>query len=218
MAAGSQCELSHRDAASLQELAAKAFGERRFGDAASLYSKAETMWDLAAEHCTGSQQQIALRRREQTEIDAHNAEFCAPIFDKARDFAQKFRTAAPGLNPTERQAQSMIAETAWRRAATLCKDAALENANSFIQTLARERGTPWAAVPLPDSFQAALPKPPAPRPTAVASTPGTAAKWQALRPERQRQLVQPPRQAVQKPPATPQPAAWARSSAAPSVR
>ena len=36
LAAGSQCELSHRDAASLQELAAKAFGERRFADAASL--------------------------------------------------------------------------------------------------------------------------------------------------------------------------------------
>lgn len=179
LAAGSQCELSHRDAASLQELAAKAFGERRFADAASLYSKAETMWDLAAEHCTGSQQQIAQRRREQTEIDAHNAEYCAPIFEKAREFTQKFRTAAPGLPVTERQAQSLIAETAWRRATTLCKDAALDNANAFIQTLARERGTPWTAVALPDSFQSVLPKPPAPRPSAVAAATTAAASSEA---------------------------------------
>ncbi len=45
-AAGSQCELSHRDAASLQELARQAFGERRWVDAASLYGKTEIMWDL----------------------------------------------------------------------------------------------------------------------------------------------------------------------------
>ncbi|MCV2370303.1 MORN repeat-containing protein [Roseateles oligotrophus] len=144
-AAGSQCELSHRDAASLQELAARAFGERRWVDAASLYSKAETMWDLAAEHCTGAQQQIANKRREQAEIDAHNSEHCAPLFERAREYTQKFRGAAAGLNPTDRQQQSQTSETLWRKAAGACKGAALELAGNNAQAVARERGTPWVA-------------------------------------------------------------------------
>ncbi|HEY0957426.1 MAG TPA: hypothetical protein VGE36_21935, partial [Roseateles sp.] len=95
--AGSQCEGAHRDASALQELARTAFGERRFPDAASLYRKAEGMWELAAEQCNGSQQQTALRRREQSEIDAHNAEFCAPPFDRAREFSGKLRNSAAAL-------------------------------------------------------------------------------------------------------------------------
>ena len=80
--AGSQCESAHRDAGALQDLARTAFSERRFSDAASLYRKAEGMWDLAVDQCTGSQQQTAQRRREQSEVDGHNAEFCAPPFER----------------------------------------------------------------------------------------------------------------------------------------
>ncbi|WP_422045978.1 hypothetical protein [Roseateles sp.] len=170
-AAGSQCEMSHRDAAALQDLAKQAFGERRWPDAASLYGKAETMWDLAAEHCTGSQQQIATKRREQAEIDAHNAEFCAPLFDRAREFTQKFRNASSGLAVTERQQQSQIAETLWRKTSTMCKGAALELAGNNAQALARERGTPWVASAVPEpaaAAQAAKPSTAAPAVSAAA--------------------------------------------------
>ncbi|MDC8770301.1 MORN repeat-containing protein [Roseateles albus] len=168
-AAGSQCEVSHRDAASLQELAARAFGERRWQDAASLYGKAETMWDLAAEHCTGAQQQIANKKREQAEIDAHNAEHCAPLFERAREYTQKFRAAAAGLTPTDKQQQSQSSETLWRKANAACKGNAQELAGNNAQAVARERGTPWVATQVAEAAPApaAAPKPsPTPAPTA----------------------------------------------------
>jgi hypothetical protein len=172
-AAGSQCEHSHRDAASLQELAARAFGERRWVDAASFYSKAETMWDLAAEHCTGAQQQIANKKREQAEIDAHNSEHCAPLFERAREYTQKFRSAAAGLNPTDKQQQSQTSETLWRKAAGACKGNALELAGNNAQAVARERGTPWVATqPLAAALvAAAAPAPAATKPSVSATAP-----------------------------------------------
>jgi hypothetical protein len=148
-AAGSQCEMSHKDGNALQDLARVAFGERRWPDAAVLYAKAETMWDLAAEHCTGAQKSIAAKRREQSEIDGHNAEFCAPGFDQAREYTQKFRNAAAGLPLAERQQQSQIAETLWRNTARQCKGSALELAANNAQALARERGTPWVTTAVP---------------------------------------------------------------------
>ncbi|MDY0744553.1 hypothetical protein SNE35_08550 [Paucibacter sp. R3-3] len=156
LASGSQCEVSHRDAASVQDMAVKAFGERRWPDAAMLYRKAETLWDLAAENCSGLQQQVAVKRREQSEIDGHNAEYCAPLFDKARDYTQKFRSAtAGGLALPERQQQSQIAETLWRDAVRQCRGTALELAGNNAAALARERGTPWVATQLPGAVAAA---------------------------------------------------------------
>lgn len=164
--AGSQCESAHRDAAALQELARGAFGERRFAEAASLYRKAEGMWDLAVDQCSGSQQQTAQRRREQSEIDGHNAEFCAPPFEHARDFSTKLRNGGAALPLAERQTQSQIAETLWRDTAKLCKGGAQELALNNAQALARERGTPWVATPLPAA--------PRPATTAVAARPAAA--------------------------------------------
>ena len=167
---GAQCEVSHRDAAALQELARQAFGERRWGDAATLYRKAETMWDFAIENCAGSQQELATKRREQSEIDAHNAEFCAPLFDRAREFTQKFRSAASGLNPNEKQQQSQMAETLWRDTMGQCKGSAGELAGNNAQSLARERGTPWIATAAPVLAPLALPQ----RPVAAAFKPAPA--------------------------------------------
>lgn len=174
--AGSQCETTHRDAAALQDLARNAFGERRFADAASLYRKAEGMWDLAAEQCSGSQQQTAQRRREQSEIDGHNAEFCAPPFERAREFSTKLRNGGAALPLAERQAQSQIAETLWRDTAKECKGNAQELALSNAQALARERGTPWVATALPAAA------PPKAAPAAVAAGPAPAAKAAATAP------------------------------------
>jgi len=163
--AGSQCESAHRDAGALQELARGAFSERRFAEAASLYRKSEGMWELAAEQCNGSQQQTAQRKREQAEIDGHNAEFCAPPFERAREFSGKLRNSAAALPLAERQTQSQIGETLWRETAGQCKGSAQELAMNNAQALARERGTPWVSTPLPG----------APPPAAVAAAPKPAA-------------------------------------------
>ncbi len=168
LAAGSQCETAHRDAAALGELAAQALAESRWDQAALLFRKAENGWDLATEVCTGVQQTVAGKRREEAEVDAHNAEFCAPMFDRARSFWLKFRSAQAGLAPDDRQRQSQISETLWREAANQCRNEASTTARNTAQTLARERGTPWVATqppsPPPGTAVAAAPRPAAPKP------------------------------------------------------
>jgi hypothetical protein len=141
---GAQCASSHKDADALHELAKQASTERRWLDASLLYRKAENMWELAAESCTGNQQQQALKRREEAETDGHNTEFCAPVFDRARTLSQKLR-AANGASSDEKTRASLLAETAWRDASTQCRGSALEAARNNVQTIARERGTAWVA-------------------------------------------------------------------------
>lgn len=185
--AGSQCETAHSEAGALQDLARAAFGERRFSDAASLYRKAEGMWELAAEQCSGSQQQTAQRKREQSEIDGHNAEFCAPPFERAREFSTKLRNSGAALPLAERQTQSQIGETLWRETARLCKGSAQELAANNAQALARDRGTPWVATPLPGA-PAPAPAPvvaAAPKPAATPATPKPASPPPAAAPLRQ---------------------------------
>ena len=146
LGAGPQCAAAHKDATALQDIARKALSERRWGDASMLFRKAENMWDTASERCSGSQQEVANRRRDQSEIDGQNAESCAPLFDKAREQTQKFRAAAGGLSREEKLDASMVAETLWRDAASQCKGAAAQDpARNNAQALARERGTPWVA-------------------------------------------------------------------------
>jgi hypothetical protein len=142
---GAQCASSHKDADALHELAKQASTERRWLDASLLYRKAENMWELAAESCTGNQQQQALKRREEAETDGHNTEFCAPVFDRARSLSQKLRAANSAANEEKTRA-SMLAETAWRDASGQCRGRALEVSRNNIQTIARERGTAWVAV------------------------------------------------------------------------
>jgi hypothetical protein len=185
LGAGSQCEGAHRDAAALQELARTAFADRRWPEAAALYRKAEGMWELATEQCSGSQQQTALKRREQVEIDGHNAEFCAPPFERAREFSTRLRNQGAALALAERQTQSQIAETLWRDTAKTCKGAAAELALNNAAALARERGTPWVATALPGAAATApavkpgpalvaKPAPARPTPTATATPPAAA--------------------------------------------
>lgn len=146
LGAGPQCTAAHKDAGTLQDIARQALGERRWIDAAMLFHKAEYVWEIASERCSGSQQEIANRRREQSEIDGHNAEFCAPLFEKAREHTHKFRASAAGLTREAKQEASMVAETLWRDAAGQCKSAAVQDtARNNAQALARERGTPWVA-------------------------------------------------------------------------
>ncbi|MBY0411806.1 MAG: hypothetical protein K2Q97_17185 [Burkholderiaceae bacterium] len=143
---GPQCTAAHKNATSLQDIARHALAERRWQDSAALFRKAENMWDLAAERCTGTQQASATERRSQSEIDGHNAEFCAPVFESARDATQKLRAGANTLTREQKQNDSLVAETLWRKAVDTCKGAAVKDtANNNAVALARQRGTPWIA-------------------------------------------------------------------------
>ena len=160
LGAGPQCASAHKDASALQDLARQALSERRWSDASMLFRKAENMWDMASERCTGSQQEIAARRREQSEIDGQNAEVCAPLFEKAREHTQKLRASAAGLTREDKQDASMVAETLWRDAVDQCKGAAVQDsARNNAQALARERGTPWVARAAPAPQISARPTP-----------------------------------------------------------
>ena len=152
--AGAQCELTLRDAQSVQELAQGAFGERRWPDAAALYRKAETLWDLAAEHCTGEQQQTAAKRRATAEIDAFNAEECGPGFERARELFAKLRAMPGSAQPADRERASQVAETAWRQNVQDCQGPAQDLARSNAEAIARERGTPWVATAAPNEAPA----------------------------------------------------------------
>lgn len=143
--AGPQCANSHRDADALQELAKVAFAERRWSDAAYLYRKAEGMWEATSERCAGVQQQTALKRRAESETDAHNAEFCAPLFDRARSQLQRLRSAGSAAKPEDKARLSLLVETSWRDATGQCRGSALDLARNNAQATARERGTPWVA-------------------------------------------------------------------------
>ena len=187
LGAGPECAAAHKDGTALQELARSALGERRWSDASAFFRKAEDTWDLAVERCTGSQRDIANRRREQSEIDGYNAERCAPLFDRARDYTQKLRASSAGLAKEDKQDQLTIAETLWRDALTQCKgSAAKDSASNNAQALARERGTPFVAkalpTPLPPTAAAPAGAPatangkantPTPKPAAFAASPAT---------------------------------------------
>lgn len=156
------CTRSQHDASQLQDLAQQALRERRWLDAALLYRKAENNWDVAAERCAGNLQQQALQNRSKTAEDAHNAEFCAPLFEKARDYTKQFRQISASLSAVDKQTQSLAAETLWRNTETQCIGNAQALARSNGQNLNKDRGTPWIAT-----------QPPSTPPTAVTAASGT---------------------------------------------
>ena len=143
------CTAGQKDAGSLQDMAQQAVRERRWQDAALLYRKAENMWDVTAERCSGEAQQTALQRRDQTAVDAHNAEHCAPVFEKARNQSQALRRVAGDRSSPDKQTHSQAAETLWREALSQCRGAAQDVARSNAEQVARERGTPWVATAVP---------------------------------------------------------------------
>lgn len=155
---GAECASRQTDANRLQDLAQQAVKARRWLDAAVLYRKAENMWDVAAERCTGEPQKLALQRRDQTATDAHNAEFCAPSFERAREATQALSRQLDPAQKAARQTQSQVAETLWRDAMAQCKGQPLDLAHTNAQRLAKERGTPW----VPTQTAVAAPTPTAP--------------------------------------------------------
>lgn len=169
------CTAGQKDAGSLQELAQQAVRDRRWQDAAMLYRKAENMWDVTAERCTGEAQQTALQRRDQTAVDAHNAEHCAPVFEQARQQSQALRRVVGDRASPEKQTHSQAAETLWREAVNQCRGAAQDVARSSAEQIGRERGTPWVATAVPGAPAAVVVARAAPAPApAVSAAPATA--------------------------------------------
>ncbi|NEX60704.1 MORN repeat-containing protein [Noviherbaspirillum galbum] len=148
---GPECEAGHRGAASMQDLGKQAFQERRWADAALLFRKSASMYEMAGEKCHGRQADVAQTRFNQVMVDAHNAEYCAPVFDRAREKAQQLKAAGPGEPLATRQEMSRNTEIAWREAAVQCRGSAAELALNNAQRLSKERGTP-----LPDTVLAAI--------------------------------------------------------------
>lgn len=169
LGAGAACAGIHKDANALQDLARQAVADRRWQEAAMLFRKSENSWDTASERCSGSQAELAGQRRDQVAIDGHNAEFCAPRFDRARDYTQRHRNAAAALAPSDKQNQLQVAETLWREAIQHCKGPPLDLARGHAQTLARDRGTPWVATLLAEPVPTRAP------PMAGAAVPGVKA-------------------------------------------
>ena len=84
LGSGAACASSSKNAQALQDLGHQAVNQRRWSDASGLFGKAEGAWELASEQCSGEAQRRALQAREQMVLDGHNAEFCGPLFDRAR--------------------------------------------------------------------------------------------------------------------------------------
>lgn len=174
LGSGPQCASAHKDAVSLQEMARHALGERHWSEAAMLFHKSENLWELAAEDCIGSQQEVARHRRVDAEIDGHNAEFCAPLFEKAREQTQKMRASAAILSREDKLEASQLAETLWRDAVAQCRGAtAQDTARNNAQSLAKERGTPWIAKALPVVATQAIALTPPVEAKPVTSTPAS---------------------------------------------
>lgn len=141
--AGSECDDAWRNAEKLADVAAAAWKERRWTDAAMLYRKTAMSWDVAEEQCeTGERHEQAAKKRDSSESDAHNAMNCAPYYGQALDIAQKFKVEGSALNSQERAQMSMQVELAWRELAEHCQGAARDTAKRNADAFARERGTP----------------------------------------------------------------------------
>lgn len=154
LGSGLQCAAIHKDAETLQDMAKQALGDRRWNNASILFYKSKHMWKLATELCIGSQREIANRRQDEVEIDGHNAEFCAPLFEKAREQTLKLRSLATTSSPDDKQNASMVAETLWRDAMSQCKGSKVQDtARNNAQAIARERGTPWVSRVEPSAAQ-----------------------------------------------------------------
>ena len=145
LSAGDKCLSYQKNGTDLQDLARKALGEHHWTDAAQLFKKAATNWDLASERCDGDARLNAALHRDQSDIDGFNSENCAPVFEQARTRTQQLRAMDPNTPRDQRQDASQITETLWRSALDKCKGSVLDIVRNNANAIARERGTPWVA-------------------------------------------------------------------------
>ncbi|MBP8132655.1 MAG: hypothetical protein KAY13_00150 [Zoogloea sp.] len=176
LSAGPACDAAWKNAGALIDYAKVAWKDKHWDDAAMLYSKAVMAWEGAVDKCVGTRQQQAQRKVEQTQIDAHNAEFCGPLWDSATEQSQRLKGGGASVSATERDVLSVKAEVIWRDAVAQCRGNPQTLARTNADALARERGTPLPAqaMAMYGSKRPALPAavvPSVPGPTSVAITP-----------------------------------------------
>ncbi len=145
LSAGPACDGAWKNAGALIDYAKGAWKDKRWDDAAMLYSKAVMAWEGAADKCVGTRQQQAQRKVEQTQIDAHNAEFCGPLWESATEQSQRLKGSGSSVSASDRDLMSVKAEVVWRDAVTQCRGSPQTLARSNADALARERGTPLPA-------------------------------------------------------------------------
>lgn len=166
LSAGPACDAAWKNAGALIDYAKGAWKDKRWDDAAMLYSKAVMAWEGAADKCVGTRQQQAQRKVEQTQVDAHNAEFCGPLWDSATEYTQRLKGAGSSVSASDRDLMSVKAEVIWRDAVMQCRGNPQTLARSNADALARERGTPLP----PQAMALYGSKKPAPPPAPVAGS------------------------------------------------
>lgn len=154
LSSGPACESAWKNAGTLLDLAKNSWKEKHWEDATILYHKAITAWEAVGEKCNGSRKLQAQKKIEQTQIDAHNAEYCGPKWENATELTQQMKNNAAVTSLVERDKQSINAEVAWRSAVALCLGAPQSVAKTNADALARERGAP-----LPPAAEAQIAKP-----------------------------------------------------------
>lgn len=169
LSAGPACDAAWKSAGALVDYARGAWKDKRWDDAAMLYDKAAMAWEGAADKCSGTRQQQAQRKAEQTHVDAHNAEHCGPLWDAATEQAQRLKTNGASLSASERDQLSIRAEVGWRDAVSACRGNPQTLARTNADALARERGAP-----LPAQAMAMYGSKKAPPPAPVVVTPPAA--------------------------------------------
>lgn len=170
LSSGPACDAAWKSAGSLVDYARGAWKEKRWDDASMLYGKAVMAWEGAAEKCSGTRHDQALRKVEQTQTDAHNAEHCGPLWDQATEQTQRLKTTGAAVSATEKDVLSARAEVAWRDAVVQCRGNPQSLARTNADAIARERGTP-----LPPQAMALYGSRKAPPPALVAVAPAAAA-------------------------------------------
>ncbi len=166
---GGHCDPAFVDAGRMLDLAKAAWNERQWEDAGIWYRKAEFAWGIAAERCRGHKREQALKKKESAGVDAHNAAYCAPHWDRATDLSGKLKQLPAAEMGEERANLHLQVEIAWGEAAAACRGAPQDKARANVASLARERGAVppsvaaprrpnegWAAAPAPASRAPAL--------------------------------------------------------------
>lgn len=137
---GAYCDPAFADAGRMADLAKGAWNERQWEDAGIWYRKAEFAWGLAAEKCRGHKREQALKKKESAGVDAHNAAYCAPHWDRATELSGKLKQLPAAEMGEERANLHLQVEIAWDEAAAACRGAPQDKARANVAALARQRG------------------------------------------------------------------------------
>lgn len=135
------CEKAMTDAARLGELARSTWTEKHWDEAAMWHRKAGTAWGVAAEKCREPKRSQALKRKEGSSVDAHNAIHCVAAWDAANALSVRLKSLARDVSVEARSDLRNQTESAWNDAAAGCRGSSGDKAKANAELLAKERGS-----------------------------------------------------------------------------